>query len=124
MSKLYQPIKNNPYRLRDGIYWRVVYDIRDVGKLQDGYYDFDPDFKRRYAPSQDTVDKVMTALQEEPEEYREMIFASVVYNQAFPEGYRGKKTTLQKAHFIYRCAELLGYELGPREIVHVTYDWR
>lgn len=122
MSKLYQPTKNNPYRLRDGIYWRVVYDIRDAGKYLDGYYD--EDFMKQYAPKQETVDKVLTALQEEPAEYREMIFANVVYDKAFPEGYRGKRTTLQKAHFIYRCADLLGYELGPREIVHVTYDWR
>ena len=124
MAKLYQPTKNNPYRLRESIYWRVVDDIRSVGKYLDGYYDFDEDFKRRYAPKQDTVDKVMTALQEEPDEYREMVFANVVRDQAFPEGYRGKKTTLQKARFIYRCADLLGYELGPKEIIHVTYDWR
>lgn len=124
MAKLYQPIKNNPYRLRDGVYWRVVDDIRSVGKYINGYYDFDEDFKRRYGPKQETVDKVLSALQEEPDEYREMVFASVVYDKAFPEGYRGKKTTLQKAHFIYRCAELLGYELGPKKIVHVTYDWR
>ena len=71
MAKLYQPIKNNPYRLRDSVYWQVVDKIRAVGKYLDGYYDFDEDFKRRYGPKQDAVDKVMTALQEEPDEYRE-----------------------------------------------------
>ena len=122
MSKLYQPTKNNPYRLRDSVYWRVVDRIRSVGKYLDGYYD--EDFMKKYAPKQDTVDKVMTALQEEPDEYREMIFANIVRDQAFPEGYRGKATTLQKAHFIYRCADLLGYELGPKVITYYEYDWR
>ena len=123
MAKLYQPTKNNPYRLRDSVYWRVVDRIRNVGKYLDGYYDFDEDFKRRYGPKKDTVDAVLLALQEEPDEYREMIFANVVYDKAFPDGYRGKKTTLQKAHFIYRCAELLGFELGPKVITYYEYDW-
>ena len=122
MAKLYQPIKNNPYRLRDSVYWRVVDKIRSVGKYLDGYYD--EDFMKRYAPNQDTVCNVITALQEEPDEYREMIFANVVHDQAFPDGYRGKATTLQKAHFIYRCAELLGFELGPKVITYYEYDWR
>lgn len=121
MAKIYQPIKNNPYRLRDGVYWRVIYDIKDAGRFLDGYFD---DYLQEYAPTQDVVDKVLQAKQEEPDEYREMIFDSIVHDKALPEGYRNKKTTLQKAHFIYRCAELLGYPLGPKEIVHISYDWR
>lgn len=120
MAKLYQPINNNPYRLRDSIYWRVVWDIKSAGKALNGYYDTMP----QYAPAPDTVKKVLEALQEQPAEYRDMIFNSVVYDKAFPAGYRGKTTTLQKAHFIYRCAELLDYPTGPREIVHIEYDWR
>lgn len=120
MAKLYQPTKNNPYRLRDSIYWRVVWDIKSAGKYIAGYYDSMPE----YAPAPEIVEKVMEALQEQPAEYRDMIFNSVVYDAPFPAGYRGKTTTLQKAQFINRCAEALGYPLGPREIVHIEYDWR
>ena len=120
MAKLYQPINNNPYRLRDSIYWRVVWDIRRAGKSLTGYYEDMP----QYAPPVDLVNKVLQAVQEIPTEYRDMIFNSVVYDKAFPAGYRGKTTTLQKAAFIYRCADLLGYPLGPKEIVHIEYGWR
>ena len=68
MAKIYQPIKNNPYRLRDGVYWRVIYDIKDAGRFLDGYFD---DYLQEYAPTQDVVDKVLQAKQEEPDEYRE-----------------------------------------------------
>lgn len=120
MSKLYQPVKNNPYRLRDSIYWRVVWDIRSAGRYLNGYYDDMPE----YAPAPDVVQKVQQALQDLPAEYREMIFDSIVYDTALPAGYRGKASTLRKAAFIYRCAELLKYPTGPREIVHVEHDWR
>ena len=120
MSKLYQPIKNNPYRLRDSIYWRVIWDIRSAGKYLDGYYDSIP----QYAPAPEIVDKVLQAVREQPAEYRDMVFENIVHEVAFPPGYRGKSTTMRKAAFIYRCAELLGYPLGAREIVHIEYDWR
>ncbi len=121
MSKLYQPINNNPYRLRDSVYWRVVWDIRAVGRHLDGYYG---ESLAGYAPAPEVIDKVLQAVRELPAEYRDMVFHNVVYEKAFPAGYRGKTTTLQKACFIHRCAELLGYPTGPREIVHVEYDWR
>lgn len=122
MSKLYQPIKNNPYRLRDSVYYWTVLEIRNVGQDMKGYYN--ADCMQEYKPEPATVEAVNTALQEVPDEYRDMIFNSVAYETALPAGYRNKATTLIKAKFIYRVAELLDYPLGAREIVHIEYDWR
>lgn len=122
MSKIYQPIKNNPYRLRDSVYPFIVWLIRDVAKDGTGYYD--DAYMQRYRPPQTHVEAVNTALQEIPEEYRQMIYDNVAFEKALPAGYRGKRTTLLKAKFIYRVAELLDRPLGAKEIVHVEYDWR
>ena len=121
MSKLYQPIKNNPYRLRDSVYYWTVTDIRDVGKYLQGWYDGGLE---EYAPSIETVETVLTALKEVPEEYRDMIFNNIVNETALPAGYRNKQTTLEKAKYIQRVAELTGRPLGAREIWTVEYDWR
>ena len=121
MSKIYQPIKNNPYRLRDSVYPFVVWTIRDVAKYEAGYY---AGYMWDYRPPQSHVEAVNTAVQEIPEEYRQMIYDNVALEKALPAGYRGKLTTLLKAKFIYRVAELTGRPLGAREITHVEYDWR
>lgn len=122
MSKLYQPIKNNPYRLRDRVYDYTVWDIRKVAKYKAGYYD-EP-FLTEFRPSADLVQAVETALQEVPDEYRSIVFENLTNETALPAGYRNKKTTLEKAKFIYRVAELTGRPLGARKIVHTEYDWR
>lgn len=122
MSKIYQPIKNNPYRLRDSVYPYIVWAIRDVARISKGY--FDDDFMQAYRPPQTHVEAVNTALQEIPEEYRQVIYDNVAFEKALPAGYRGKTTTLIKARFIYRVAELLDRPLGAKEITHVEYDWR
>ena len=122
MSKIYQPIKNNPYRLRDSVYPLIIWIIRDVGRVEAGYYD--DSYFQYYRPPQKHVDAVCTAVQEIPEEYRQMIYDNVALEKALPAGYRGKTTTLIKARFIYRVAELLDRPLGAREITHVEYDWR
>ena len=122
MSKLYQPTKNNPYRLRDSVYYFTVCAIRNVGQYFRGYYD--DDYMREYTPKPAVIEAVNTALQEVPDEYREMVFDNTAYETALPAGYRNKTTTLVKAKFIYRVAELLEYPLGAREIVHIEYDWR
>lgn len=122
MSKLYQPIKNNPYRLRDSVYTWTIYAIRNVGQDMKGYYD--NDYLREFKPTPAFVEAVNTALEEIPDEYKEMIFNNTAYETALPAGYRNKKTTLLKAKFIQRVAELLDYPLGAKEIVHVEYDWR
>lgn len=121
MSKIYQPIKNNPYRLRDGVYYWTITDIRDVGKYLRGWYD---DYLAEYAPSIEKVEAVLTALQDIPEEYRNIVFDNVAYETPLPAEYRNKATTLIKAKYIQRVAELTGRPLGAREIVHVEYDWR
>lgn len=121
MSKLYQPTKNNPYRLRDSVYYWTVSDIRDAGKYLQGYYD---DYLAGYAPSVETVEAVTTALQDIPEEYREIVFNNIAYETALPAEYRNKVTTLTKAKYIYKVAELTGRPLGAKEIVYVEYDWR
>ena len=122
MSKLYQPIKNNPYRLRDSVYTYVVWAIRSVGKDSIGYYD--DAFMRQFKPSQKNIEAVRTALQEVPEEYREMVFNNVAFEVPWPSGYRNKVSSMKKAKFIYRVADLLGYELGAKKITYVEYDWR
>lgn len=122
MSKLYQPIKNNPYRLRDSVYRWTVTAIRDVGKVEAGYYD--ADYLQEYKPTSAVIEAVNTALREVPEEYRRVVFDNTAFETALPAGYRSKATTLEKAKFIYRVAELLGYPLGANKIITVTYDWR
>ena len=120
MSKIYQPIKNNPYRLRDRVYNRTFTDIRDVGKYLQGWYVG----LEEYAPTAETVEAVIQALEEVPEEYRQMIFDNIVNETAYTAEYRNKTTTLEKAKYIQRVAELLGRPLGAREIWTVEYDWR
>ena len=122
MSRLYQPIKNNPYRLRDSVYYWVVMAIRSVGRDAIGYYD--AECLQEYRPPQNHVEAVNTALQEVPEEYRQVVYENTAFETALPAEYRNKATTLVKAKFIYRVAELLEYPLGAKEIVHVEYDWR
>ena len=122
MSRIYQPIKNNPYRLRDSVYPFIVWLIRDVAKDSTGYYD--DAYMQSYRPPQTHIEAVNTAVQEIPEEYRQMIYENVAFEKALPAGYRGKLTTLLKAKFIYRVAELLDRPLGAKEIIHVEYDWR
>lgn len=122
MSKLYQPTKNNPYRLRERIYSDVIWIIRKVAKDSMGYYDCD--FLRQFKPSQENIEAVKIALKEVPDEYREMVFNNVAFDTAWPSGYRNKTSSLEKAKFIYRVAELLGYELGAKVITYVEYDWR
>ena len=79
---------------------------------------------REYAPTAETIEAVKVALEEVPAEYREIVFDNIVNEVKFPDGYRNKKTSLQKAQFIYRVTELTGRPLGAREIVHIEYDWR
>lgn len=122
MSKIYQPIKNNPYRLRDSVYYWTVTDIRDVGRYLQGYYD--EDFIKQYAPTADTINAVLQAKEEIPEAYRDIVFDNTAFEIAIPAKKRNKTTTLKKARFIQRVAELTGRPLGAREIVHVEYDWR
>lgn len=122
MSKIYQPIKNNPYRLRDSVYPFIVWLIRDVARDDMGY--FNDEYMQKYKPPVKHIEAVNTALQEIPEEYRQVIYDNVAFEKPLPAGYRGKKTTLIKAKFIYRVAELLDRPLGAKEIIHVEYDWR
>ena len=122
MSKIYQPIKNNPYRLRDSVYPFIVWLIRDVARDDMGY--FNDEYMQKYKPPVKHIEAVNTALQEIPEKYRQVIYDNVAFEKALPAGYRGKQTTLIKAKFIYRVAELLDRPLGAKEIIHVEYDWR
>lgn len=62
MSKIYQPIKNNPYRLRDSVYPFIVWIIRDVARYDMGYYNGYAWLE--YKPPQNHVEAVNTALQE------------------------------------------------------------
>lgn len=123
MSKIYQPKKGNPYRIPDSLYPIILAHIRNYGQYLRGYYQEHP-YLIEYAPTAEEIRAIQTALEELPEEYRDIILYNIAYEEALPEGYRNKGTTLLKAQFIKRSAQLLGYQTRPSETIIIERDWR
>lgn len=106
IMRIYQPIKNNPYILPKYVYMSTVYLIRDIGKYKAGITEAIN--KPWFFDSAAAVNKAYTEL---PKEYADMIYKNVAFEEVLPDGYRNKTTTLIKARFIHRVAELMNYPI-------------
>lgn len=81
--------------------------VREIGQYSAGLYD------PEYSPNRRTLEAVNKAVDELPEEYRQIIYNNVAFEEVLPNGYRNKTTTLIKTRFIYRIVELLNYSFSP-----------
>lgn len=94
----YQRKKNNPWRLPQNLYMRVLYTIRDYNRIK---------AEQNTEAHLSEISAIETALLDIPEFFRESILNNILYDSYFPLGADERTYRRYKQRYIYSVAKYL-----------------